>query len=438
MKYFKKNLLLLGILIIVMVFYFTYKKILPQKEKLKEEKEKIFSVEKEKINRIYIKTPDKEIELVKENENWIIKEKGYECDKDEIETILNKIISLDIEKELGEISELSIYGLLEPKKLLEFKANGENYILYVGDDTPTGSSTYVTKDKKNILLVYKWDLNSIFEKNIFDLRDKRVIMADISSSDVSEIEARTEKINFLVKKSGDNWKIEEPLKDIADNTKIERIIDNLIDKKVKNFEEEKKEEDCGLKEPKSYIRIKAKNKDYFLFIGKVVDNSYYAKSSLKPYIFTIEKGIIEDIPEKINELREKKIFKFDTGDFEELFIEKGKLKIEIKKEKGRYYLVKNKKMEIVKEKVEDYLDNLKYIEIEEFLDNENDLKKYNLSPPDIKIIIKDAYSKNEVYFGNKDEKNLYGYIPERNVIFKIPAENYEKIFKQEDYFISKK
>ncbi|HOK55734.1 MAG TPA: DUF4340 domain-containing protein [bacterium] len=437
MKIFKKNLLLLIILLIVGSFYFYQVKIASKKKK--NEEKKLFVFEKEKIKGILIKNDDKEIEIVNENGLWKIKGKNYECDKNEIESLINKILSLEIERNIGTVDDLSIYGLSSSEKQIEIQKDGEKFILYIGDETPSSSYLYTTKDKKEVLLVYKWDLDSILGKNIFDLRDKRIIPVDITKEDIEEIEVNKKNKTILLKRSGERWYIESPLKDIANREKIERVVGNIIDGEVKEFEELKTEKECGLERPESTIKLKTKDSNYFIYLGKKKENLYYAKNSLKPYIFLADDKIVDDIPDEINELREKKLFDIDVSEVEEFSIIKKDKELKFKKEKDSYFLEGEKTKKISKDKVEEFLHDLKYLEIKDFIEySEKNLKDFQLSPPLIKIIVYTEGTKTEVHFGKKTENYIYCYSPERKSIFTIPSSDYSRIDKDEGFFVEEK
>lgn len=438
MRIFRKTLLLFVVLIIIFIYYFYEIKSTPRKEKKKQESKKIFLIEKEKIKSIIINNEDKKIELVNLNGLWVIKDKNYECDKNEIETLFNKLLSLEIDRNLGEVENLSQYGLDNTNKFIEITYNGTKLILYIGDQTPSGSYFYVSKDRKNVFLVYKWDLNSIIEKNIFDFRDKRIIPSDLAKTDIEEIEIKKDKISYILKKEIDKWFIEFPLKDLSDKEKIENILEKIINGKVKSFEEEKKEKECGLDKPKITILLKTKNNQYFLYFGKKFDDAYYCKNSLKGYIFLVGKDILENIPDEISQLREKKLFDFNVSDVIGFSIIKNGKELKIIKENEKYYIEKDKNKKISKEKIDDFLYDLKYLEIKDFIDySEINLKKYQLTSPLIKIYVSDNKSKTEIHFGKKTDKDIYCYHPERKIIFTIPSSDYSKIDKNEEFFIEK-
>jgi len=438
MKVLKKTLFLLGILIFFAGYYFYEIKTAPKKEKKKEEEKKLFLINKENVNQIYMKNGAKEIEIIKLGKNWVIKNKNYECDKSEIESLLNKILSLEVEREIENVNDLSQYGLMQPEKIIKLQEDGEKYILCIGDETPTGSYLYTTTDNRNIKLIYKWDLDDILKKEIFDLRDKRILPVDIVKSDVEEIEIKRGNYSYYFKRSGNEWYIKNKIYDLASKDKMDEILENIFDKKVKEYEENKNERECGLEKPTATFKIKVKDGEYYLYLGKKKENFYYAKNSLKPYIFLVEDRIIEDIPENINELREKKLFDFNISDVNEIIITKKEEELKFLKEKDKWYLEKDKTKKISKQKIEDFLSDLKYIEIKDFVDySEDKLKNYSLLPAELKISVFDSEKRIEIHFGKKTEKEIYCYHPKRKILFTISSSEYDKINKEKEFFIEK-
>ncbi|MGC8977260.1 MAG: DUF4340 domain-containing protein, partial [Candidatus Ratteibacteria bacterium] len=208
--------------------------------------------------------------------------------------------------------------------------------------------------------------------------------------------------------------------------------------KVKEFVEGKNEKECGLEKCEIIFKIKVKQNDYFLYLGKKKDDLYYAKNSEKPYIFLVENKIIKDIPEEIDDLRERKLFDINVSDVREIVIKKVKDEFKFVKEKENWYLENEKTKRISKDKIEEFLYGLKNIEIKDFIEySEKKFKDYELYQPEIKISVSDNKNKIEIDFGKKTEKIIYCYYPKRKILFTIPSSDYDKINKDKDFFIEK-
>ncbi len=435
MKIIKKNLVYLFVLLLIGGGYFLYtKKIEKEKEKKKLIEKRIFFIPEEKISYVSIKNGEKKIECFKENGKWKIKPGNFDGDINEIENLIDNILKIEKERKLEGVENLDEFGLGKKNKKITVGNPGEKFSLIIGDETPTGSYYYTTTDNKNIFLVSKWDINDIIEKNIFDLRDKRIIPAKIEKEKIEKIEIKRGKEKYVIERKNKRWEIIYPLKDLADREKIENIISDILEKKVKSFE--KKETGISTS---SYIKISSEGKEYSLFFGKEKDGEIFAKNSLKPWIFTIDKEILDTLPESIDDLREKGVFTFEKENVIAVEIENKNRKFTLIKKDNGWEIEKSKK-KISKEKVDNFLDDLKFIEIDKFLKfSKENLKKYGLLNPDVKItVVLPENRKESIYTGKKEKEKVFCFLPERNVIITISKDDWKTLNKKESDFVEKK
>lgn len=435
MKIIKKNLVYLIILFLVGGGYFLYtKKIEKEKEEKKLIEKKIFFIPEEKVSYVSIKNGEKKIECFKENEGWKIKPGNFDADSNEIKNLIDNILKIEKERKLEGVENLDEFGLGKKNKKITVGNPGEKFSLIIGEETPTGSYYYGTTDNKNIFLVSKWNINDIIEKNVFDLRDKRIIPAKIEKEKIEKIEIKKGRNRYVIERKNKKWEIIYPLKDLADKNEVENIISDILEKKVKSFE--KKETGISTS---AYIKFSSEGKEYSLFFGKEKDGKIFAKNSIKPWVFTIDKEILDDIPESIDDLREKDVFTFEKENVVAVEIENknGKFTL-IKKDNG--WRIEKSKKKISKEKVDSFLDDLKFIEIDKFLKfSKENLKKYGLLNPDIKItVILPENRKESIYTGKKEKEKIFCFLPERNVIITISKDDWKTLNKKESDFFEKK
>ena len=435
MKIIKKNLVYLFILFLVGGGYFLYtKKIEKEKEEKKLIEKRIFFIPEEKVSYVSIKNGEKKIECFKEKGKWKIKPGNFDADSNEIKNLIDNILKIEKERKLEGVENLDEFGLGKKNKKITVGNLGEKFSLIIGEETPTGSYYYGTTDNKNIFLVSKWNINDIIEKNVFDLRDKRIIPAKIEKEKIEKIEIKKGRNRYVIERKNKKWEIIYPLKDLADKNEVENIISDILEKKVKSFE--KKETGISTS---AYIKILSEGKEYSLFLGKEKDGKIFAKNSIKPWVFTIDKEILDTLPESIDDLREKGVFTFEKENVVAVEIENknGKFTL-IKKDKG--WKIEKSKKKISKEKVDSFLDDLKFIEIDKFLKfSKENLKKYGLLNPDIKVtVILPENRKESIYTGKREKEKVFCFLPERNVIITISKDNWKILNKKESDFFEKK
>lgn len=437
MKTIKKNIIYFCVLILIGAFYFLYiSKIEKKKEEKKILKKKIFILPEDKISYIELKDDGKEIICVRENGEWKIKPQNFEADKQEIKNLLEKILKIEKERDLGTIENPEEFGLKNGNKKITIGSPGAKFSLFIGDESPTESYFYATKDKKNLFLISKWDVKDILEKKVFDLRDKRIIGVEIEKEKITGIEIERGKRKYVLKKEKGYWKILKPLEDLADKSKIEDIISDLKDEKIKSFVEKADMRKTGLAKPSAVLKIFIGNRSYSLTFGNEKDGEIFAKNSLKPYIFTIDKKILEDIPENASELREKDVFTFNKGDVIAIEIKNKKEQFTLIKKDDKWKIEKGKK-KISKEKVDDFIDDLLFLQIEDFLKySPSSLKKMGLENPEIKISAVLPEGKREsIYAGKKGKEKLFCFLPERKVIITLSLDDYKTLNKKIDDFL---
>jgi len=434
MKTYIKTIILFVIGIFLFSWYYFYEcKICKKKEEISEMKKKLFLLDKKNVSFLGIYNNDKEIECVKEKGNWEIKKpQRIKGDNEEIERIIENVLNLKEERSLGKIENLEEYGLSSPAKKISIGDEGKIFTIFIGYENPSGSYFYITENKSEISLVSKWDLNSIIEKDIFALRDKKFFHFD--KEKIKEIEIKRTPFYLLCKK-GEKWNIEKPYKDIADKDKINELLSEIENGKAKSFPEEIKIKEL-LKSPLIVITLKENGNSYHLFIVKEKDN-YYAKSSTTGYTFEIEKTFVEKIPENAEQLREHSVFTLNIDEIVEFEIKREKEKIYLKKENEKWLNPIFKETKFSEEKIKNFFSDLKYLKIEKFIQPEDKLlEKYKLKEPAITIKVKTKEGQEEqVHFGLKEEKVFYGYNPTRKIIFSLPSSDWEKINKKIKDFV---
>ena len=180
MKPYRKTIVLVIIGVLLSCWYYFYEVKGEKKRKAMELLEKkIFPFDKEKVSFLGIYRQDFQIECVKEKEKWVIKKpKRLDGDKEEIEKIIDDLISLEIERNLGKVDNLKTFGLEEIKKKVILGEEGKRLILYIGEENPSQTEYYATRDKKNVFLVSLWKLKDIINKDLFSLRDKTILPID--------------------------------------------------------------------------------------------------------------------------------------------------------------------------------------------------------------------------------------------------------------------
>ena len=204
-----------------------------------EEKAKVFTgVDADKIDELKISTIAGGVaSLQKGADGWkLIAPAAAKADESEVSGITSNLTSLAVERVVDEApANLGDYGLKEPVIEVSFKSKGDKGFrtLQLGTKTPTGSDMYAKlASEKKVFLVQGY-LESTFNRQPFDLRDKRILSIDRNKVDRLEV-VNGDSTIMLTKGAGD-WKIASPVEARGDFGAVEGLVSRLQSAEMKSI-----------------------------------------------------------------------------------------------------------------------------------------------------------------------------------------------------------
>lgn len=263
------------------------------------------------------------VTLSKDKTKWVITApQAYAADQDTATSLVSSFSGLNADSVIDDApTDLGKYGLTDPSLVVTaHEKNGKVHKLMFGDDIPAGSSVYlqVAGDKK----VYSASssLKSGFNKELNDLRDKRLMTFD--STQVSRVEVVTPKSDIEFGKANQtDWQIVKPGPYRADSFQVEDILRKLSDAKM----------DLTAKPDDALF-----NSGTPVATAKVTDASgvqtlevrqnktdYYAKSSQVAGTYKVASDLGTLLAKPVEDFRNKKVFDFGFSDLTKLEIQQG-------------------------------------------------------------------------------------------------------------------
>lgn len=265
------------------------------------------------VTKIELKRDGKLISCEKAADGWkITKPAQYKADKAEIDSLLSELSLLKAEKFVSEnATNLSQYGM--DKSQLEVSlyegANSKTFIV----GKKSGESFYgILKGSDAIFLISADEFNRI-NKDLGDIRDKAVLKFERDNA--IKLDLKYAATNISCSKAGTSWLLTSPIKENADNVKVNDIIDKLAELKTKKFvsdisDKSKSLSSYGLEPPELEVSVKLKdNAVYELLLGKKSvedDRLIYAKLKSSNHVFLLESSILNDLKKGVDDLRQKK------------------------------------------------------------------------------------------------------------------------------------
>jgi Domain of unknown function (DUF4340) len=275
-------------------------------------RDKVFTVEADKIEEISLKSESGErTRLQKAGNEWkIVAPAGAPPDSNEISSVASGIASLEMDRVIDENPpDLKEYGLAQPRIEVTFKADGKEQTLLLGQKTPPGTDLYAKRAGETKVFLIPGHLESAFNKTTFDLRDKSVVKVDRDKLDALEFTA-SDKTSRFVKPAGE-WQIAAPVQARADFSAIEGIVSRLAGLQMKSVIDtpEADGKKYALDKPAATVKFGTGSSQATVVIGgPAAEATVYAKDLSRPAIFTIESSVLDELKKDPSEYRQKDLF----------------------------------------------------------------------------------------------------------------------------------
>jgi hypothetical protein len=280
-------------------------------------KEKAFEVSPENIEEVVIKKADGEsVRAQRIDTSWqVVEPEKTAADATEVAAITSSIASLEVQRVVDEnAGDVKQYGLNPPKLDVAFRVRDSKDFrrLLVGEKTPTGGDIYAkTQDSNRVFLISSY-LESTFDKNAFNLRDKAILKFDRDKADVISIEGGS-PMEFA--RQGTEWRMVKPIAARADYGTVEGLVTRLSSAQMQQIvapdappAELRK---YGLDMPPLSVSIGTGSARSTLLIGTPnPEGQPFAKDAARPTVFTVEQTLTTDLSKAVGDYRRKDVFDF--------------------------------------------------------------------------------------------------------------------------------
>lgn len=291
---------------------------------------KILTVPEDQIQEIKIQHANGDVvDLQRDSGKWrIVQPKELAADPDASSSLVSALTSVTADKTIEEkAADVSPYGLNHPTlDVTVTKKDGTKSELLIGDDTPNNSGSYAKlPNDPRVFTVFSFVKTSL-DKNLNDLRDKRLLAFDSDKLTRVELTAKGQPIEFS--KNGQNeWQILKPRPLRADSSQVDTLIGKLKDAKMDatvSTDDAKKAATGFASGTKiAAATVTDSSGTQTLEVRKDKDKNYYAKSSAVQGIFKITSDVGDALDKGVNDFRNKKIFDFGFSDPSKLDIKNG-------------------------------------------------------------------------------------------------------------------
>ena len=275
-------------------------------------KDKVFTVESDKIDEISVKSEGGErTRLQKSGTEWkIASAADAKPDTGEISGLTSNLSSLELERVVDENPpDLKEYGLAQPRIEVAFKSGGQEHTLLIGQKTPPGTDLYAKRAEDKKVFLIPSHIEGTFNKSTFDLRDKSVVKVDRDKLDALEFTAGDRSSRF-VRPAGE-WQIAAPVQARADFSAIEGLVSRLAGLQMKSLVDtpDADPKKYGLDKPAATVKFGSGSSQATVVLGgKAAEGTIYARDLSRPSIFTVESNVLDELKKDPSEYRQKDLF----------------------------------------------------------------------------------------------------------------------------------
>lgn len=315
MRFFKKTVAWIIILICLGGFFYFFEEKVVEMEAVETAKRRLFSFAAEDVDFVEIKKGDNILTVKKSGQGWIIEKPliSY-ADQKVIKDMLSHTVKANIDGVLFEETEaekLKEMGLNPPYLEVTLRTvNGERVNIAMGDRGPTQNITFAQIEGDARILRLHADVRAGFDKSTYDLRDKTVI--SIEPDNLKKVE--------IVWKKGDYINIHHPKANIwdtegvpagrSDLTKLLGTLYHIKGAEAKAFVDESPKDLTiyGLHSPRLKIRfIDNNNLLQTLLVGDrdKKRRGFYAIRGGEDNVILLEEDFLENIPDSAKDLEIK-------------------------------------------------------------------------------------------------------------------------------------
>ncbi|MCX6537922.1 MAG: DUF4340 domain-containing protein [Acidobacteria bacterium] len=410
MRGFRSTFILLVVFLGLLGYVYFYGEKKPLGKDAGEPKQKVFTVEADKIEELQVKPAKGDRSVLKKvNGAWTMVEPAQtKADESEVTSIATNLASLERQRVVDDNpADISQYGLATPRVEVAFRKSGDKDVtrLFLGEKTPTGGDLYAKlPTEKRVFLVSSF-LDGTFNRTAFDLRDKKVLVFDREKASALEVVSKDGPVTLALVDT--RWQVTKPIAARADASAVDGAIGRIQTAQMKSFvADDVPEKDLakyGLDKPDVTVTVVSGSVRATLAIGKGAEGgNLYARDVSRPMVFTVEAALATDLKKKADDYRPRDLFEFKPFTITRLEITRGAATVAFEKSKSKDGAEKWRRVGQVKDldqpNVDALLSSLSSIVVDKYVDSTT---KTGIGSPVAVVVAKfdDGKKEEKVTFG---------------------------------------
>ncbi|MGH8013994.1 MAG: DUF4340 domain-containing protein, partial [Candidatus Binataceae bacterium] len=242
----------------------------------------------------------------------------------------------------------------------------------------------------------------------------------INAADIQRIDLHYPDRHIVLERSGNNWRITQPIQANADNDTANEIASGIADCEISRTVEKKPADlaPFGLKVPAATVTVTMKDHKVLpvLKVGKrtPVGNDVYVMAGGKPGVLLTGAVLASDVNKTVDQLRSRVLIGFKQSQVNRFTIQHsdGEPSIELARQDDKWWIVKPVRYLADQAEVNQLLGALANAKVNNFVtDNPTDLAEYGLLKPSLIVALYTGTNnaKESLEFGHKATDEYMDY-----------------------------
>jgi hypothetical protein len=275
-------------------------------------RDRVFAVEADQIEAITVRSEGgEETRLQKSGDTWqIVSPITAAPDSGTVSSLTSNLSSLEIQRVVDESPpDLAEYGLDSPRVQVAFTSGGTEHALLLGNRTPPGTDLYAKRASDDTVFLVASYLDSTFDRNTFDLRDKAVLSVDRDTVDALEIATAGRTLRFT--RPAGEWQITAPIDARADYSAVDGLARRIAGLQMTAVvdEEPKDLRKYGLERPAATVRLGTGSAQASVALGSAAGpGDVYARDLSRAPVVAVSSSVLEELKKDVSEFRQRDLF----------------------------------------------------------------------------------------------------------------------------------
>ncbi len=233
-----------------------------------------------------------------------------------LDAVASALVSLSFAKEVRKPEGLSVYGLGEQARLIQFDVGGQLKALRVGSLTPTSGQTYVSRGNERRVFILPTNQLNPFNRLLLDLRDRHLVTVEAEA--VTGIEIKQYGDSFVIVEQEGSWWIMSSSVPSANGVRVpEGVVDDffslLSGLRAEAFlDEVPAERTQALMRDGLTLRIGGEGVAVELIV-ETTDGEQVAVRAGYESLYLVSAKSLEALPRRLSDFRDLRIAPFDVS-----------------------------------------------------------------------------------------------------------------------------